>query len=67
MNSIFETPKIIPTFLIIYFQDIFEPPPPRLFCSPELLRKEYGNRKLKALMAIETMDTLSSQKQSFEY
>ena len=28
MNSIFETPKIIPTLLTINFQEIFEPPPP---------------------------------------
>ena len=28
MNSIFETPKIIPTVFIVNFQDIFEPHPP---------------------------------------
>ena len=57
--SIFETPKIIPTLLIIDFQDIsdIQTPSPRLFGIPELLRKEYGNRKLTALMAIEAMDT----------
>ena len=45
MNSIFETPKIIPTLLIIDFQDIsdIQTPSPRLFGIPELLRKEYGN------------------------
>ena len=57
MNSIFETPKIITTLLIIDFQDIFKPTRPRLFGIPELLRKEYSNRKLKALMAIEAMDS----------
>ena len=56
MKSIFETPKIIPTVLIVDFQDIFEPPPPIIRYS-RVLRKEYGNRKLKALMAIEAMDT----------
>ena len=35
----------------------FTTPSPQLFGTPELLRKEYGKRKLKTLVVIEAMDT----------
>ena len=56
-------PQYISTLLISNFQEIFQPP--RLFVTPELLPKEYGNRKLKkSLVVIKAMATQSSQKQS---
>ena len=44
--------QFIPILLIITFQGTF-----RIFGTPELLRKEYRNRKLNTLMVIEAIDT----------